>query len=454
MKLSAALKSSNMAVRGITWLIAFLLLTMLWIMLLRLLPLNGVYQYIGSTGMTGTQSLVTMTLLPPAILIFMGWLGFRAIVQSLAPNVAAAVAAPAQASSIAQADEMLCIAAWSAITPFGDAAATIDGSRNQEKVFRPDGDVRDVDGHPVHSAAVKELPLEDLGYPSQARSRVMRITAMTVPVLDALHDQQEMLTKSIVAHVAVYWLIPAVMPADNEARSHFAAAWSRSRWRDVAYDLHILPASESAYGALNAMQLNAGPADMPYALLLAADSLIDPDELMMPLSKNLVFSGQALDGFVPAEGAAGLLLVDSAFATRSRLTGLCTLGPVHRGLRSSDRVVKGKADSSVLTNCVTEAMTASRIRAGEIGNVVGDTDHRFPRTAEVIDAMGKTLPELDPLSQRIAPMAYAGYFGAASDLIHIALAAELATASEQAALVVSVADVRQTAAAVIFPERA
>ena len=63
----------------------------------------------------------------------------------------------------------------------------------------------------------------------------------------------------------------------------------------------------------------------------------------------------------------------------------------------------------------------------------------------MIDAMAQVLAGLDPLPQRICPMEHVGAFGAASDLIHIAFAAELAgqasvlalmTSAEQGAVVV------------------
>ncbi|AIY41058.1 putative transmembrane protein [Collimonas arenae] len=454
LKLTAFFSSPSIAVRSITWLITFLLLTMLWVFLLRFLPVNGLFHYLGTLGMTGTQTIMAITLLPPLALSLLSWIGL----QVFTPPAAAPNVAPVQPPTEAIVDapvEMPRIAAWSAVTPFGDAAATIASSQEQEKIFRPDHTIRNTEGHPVHAAMVEKLPLEVLDYPVETRSRAMRITAMLVTVLDTLFDQREELAQSGTAPVSVYWLVPEALPLDNETRLCFSMAWTHSSWRNVGFDLHLLPAAtESAYGAVNALQQHMSNGKMPYVLLLAADSLVNPDELLSPLALDQVFSSKITDGFVPAEGAAGLLLVDAAFAAHSQMDALCSLGTVQRALRTSDRTAKGKADSSTLTTCITKALEASKIEAGEIGNVISDTDHRFSRTAEVIDAIGQTLPELDPLSQRIAPMAYAGSFGVASDLIHIALAAEMATATEQATLVVSVAEARQTNAMMVLPVQA
>lgn len=187
-------------------------------------------------------------------------------------------------------------------------------------------------------------------------------------------------------------------------------------------------------------------------MLLAADSLVSPDELLAPLALGQVFSNKIPDGFVPAEGAAGLLLVDAAYATASNLVDLCTLGIVHLEQRATDRGTAGKVDSSALTTCFTEAMTSTKTTADKVGIVISDTDHRLPRSVEVIQAMEQMLPELDPLTQRITPMAFAGNFGAASDLIHLALAADMAVTIGQAALTVNVTHARQTAAVVITPD--
>lgn len=408
--------------------------------------------------MTGTQSVAAMTLLPPMVLTFIGWLGLRIIV----PSPASSVVDPASMKSTSMEKPVvvpsqanrLRIVAWSAVTPFGDAGATISRSQDQEKIFRLDNAIRNADGYPVHVAAVEELRLEDLGYPSETRSRPMRIAAMLVTVLNTLYDQQSALANSSTSPATVYCFIPATMRVDSETRLYFATAWLHSSWRNIDYELHLLPsATENVYSVVNNLQTILDPNKMPYVLLLAADSLLDPDELMAPLAENLVFSGQTADGFIPAEGAAGLLLVDAAFAVRSHLGDLCSLGPVQQGLRTSDRAAKGKLDSSTLATCITEAMAAANTTADRIGSVINDTDHRFSRTGEVIEALGKTFPDLDPLSQRINPMAFAGSFGAASDLIHLALGAAAAATSERATLVVSVTHVRKTAAVVIAADQ-
>lgn len=191
--------------RGITWLITFLLLTVLWILLLRVLPLDGLFHYLGTIGMTGTQTIMAITMLPPLGMSLLSWIGLQALSPpTAAPNVT--VAKPSPETILAPATEKLRIAAWSAVTPFGDASATAASSQEQDKIFGPDSAIRNAEGHPVHAATVKELPLELLNYPVKTRSRAMRVSAMLVTVLNSLFEQQIGLARSA-ASTTIYWLL-------------------------------------------------------------------------------------------------------------------------------------------------------------------------------------------------------------------------------------------------------
>lgn len=402
--------------------------------------------------MTGTQAILSITLLPPLATALLSWTGLKLLTpREAAPGETVANTVPEIASGPAPAPvtEPLYIAAWSAVTPFGDADATVASSREQIKAFKPDSAIRNDDGSPVHAATVKELPLELLDYPPDTRSRAARVTAMLVPVLNALFSQQERMVGAVTS-TTVFWLLPEEIPLDEGTRRGFSSAWSHSFWRHGKYDLHLLPATTtSAYGTLNSLAQNMNASRMPHALLLAADSLVNPDELLAPLALDQVFSNKSPDGFIPAEGAAGLLLVDATYGAASNLVGLCALGIAHQEQRVAERGGMGKVDSSALSRCMAAAVAAAGTPLDGVGMVVSDTDHRLPRSLEVIQAMEQTVPDLDPMSHRLTPMAYAGNFGAATDVIHLALAACSASTSGQPTLAVSVSHARNTAAAVI-----
>lgn len=163
-----------------------------------------------------------------------------------------------------------------------------------------------------------------------------------------------------------------------------------------------------------------------------------------------IFSNTAPEGFVPGEGGAGLLLASLRGAKESNLVGMCSLGTVQQQC-AADRGASGGKGSDTLPSAMAAAMAAEQTVAGEIGMVVSDTDHRLPRNMEVIQAMQQVLPEMDLLTQRLAPMALTGYMGVATDLVHLALAAEVASERVQPVLVVSVGHARNTAAVVITP---
>jgi hypothetical protein len=453
LKLSAFFTSSNLAVRAAAWLLTFLLLALCWVMLLGYLPLDGVFNYLKG-GIGDTQAIMAITLLPPFATAFLGWAGMHAL-KSDAPGTPA-VTQPAPGpipAPAAEPPETLDIAAWSAITPFGDAGATVAGCLAGEKAFRPDGAIRNDERHPVHAATVQDLPLEDLNFPPATRSRAQRVPAMLSAVLESLFNQQEKLARSAVL-TTVYLLQPEAIPADA-AREGFAMAWAHSPWRNSKYELHLLPAATTdTYMTINSLAPLMSAGKLQHALLLAGDSLVDPDELRAFLALQEVFSSAVPHGFIPAEGGAGLMLVDDAYRRELNLVGYCSMGTAQLQQRVSDRGAAGKVDCSALSDSMTAAMVAARAPAGQIGMVVNDTDHRLPRSLEVIQAMEQILPELDVLTGRLAPMALAGNFGAASDLIHLALAAEAATANGQPALAVSVSHPRNTGAVVITPSLA
>jgi hypothetical protein len=62
------------------------------------------------------------------------------------------------------------------------------------------------------------------------------------------------------------------------------------------------------------------------------------------------------------------------------------------------------------------------------------TPHRGEGVVRVTAAMMQVVAQLDALEQRLSPMEYIGTFGAATDLIHLALAMEVASAENHVVL--------------------
>lgn len=468
MSISAPFKSSWFVVRAFAWLVLFLLLVVAWVFIVTRFPLSGLFQFLGNLGLSEIQSIMTLSLLPPMILTTLIWLKLRK------PGPAATSAGANVTTTpevIAPPVNTLHIAAWSAITPFGDVAATLAGTQGKKAVFAPDKAVKDSESLPFFTASIDALPLsifacpEDdvLAYPVETRSRIKRTTAMLFTVLNALHEKKEALDIKLPMGqaVQVFWLPPTESmltsaPSPEDIADAFSTAWKRSKWNTTD---HVLASftSKKCYEILHSLQHSSDKERSPITLIIAADSLLDPEELAHPIAQGMLYSGATKNGFIPAEGAGGLLLVDANFVTKMELSNLNTLGPIKNVQRESERNAKAKIDSTTLTSCITLAMNTSQmgtsqLRADKIGAILSDTDHRLePLGLEVIAAMLQTLPDHKP-QDRISPMEYAGSFGIASDIIHLALAAELAEATEQAILTVSVADSKHTAAVVILPE--
>ena len=458
MSISAPFQSSYFVVRALAWLVLFLLLMVAWVFIVTKFSLSGLFQFLSNLGLSEIQGIMTLSLLPPMILTMLIWLKLRKP-DPVATTAEASVTIPPE--TIAAPVNTLHIAAWSAITPFGDVATTLTGTKGKRAVFYPDKEVASAEGLPFLTARIDALPLAVFAYPIETRLLIKRTTAMLFTVLNALHEKKEALDIRLPMGqaVQVYWLPPTESmlsnfvnaPSPEDIADAFATVWKRSEWNTTEHVLASLT-SKSSYEILHTLQHSSDKARSPITLIIAADSLIDPEELAQPIAQGMLYSGATKNGFIPAEGAGGLLLIDASYATKMELFNLITLGPIKTVQRESERNVKAKIDSATLTSCITQAMNTSQTSADKIGAIICDTDHRLePRGLEVIAAMLQTLPEHKP-QDRISPMEYAGSFGIASDIIHLALAAEITKETEQAILTVSVADAQHTAALVILPE--
>jgi hypothetical protein len=454
----AFFSSSNGFVRAAAWLLAFTLLTIGWLLLLSQLPADRADTALLAAGFGTTGSSLTIALAPPILMLLLG----AVLWQVSAPAPLPAAAPPAKpggaTGTVAAAAPPpppappLRIGAWAALTPCGEASQTIAACLAQQIVYQPDRMLRGLDGHPLHAAQIAPLPLEAFAFPDDTRQRSHRLPAMLVNVLDALHGQQLELVESGDAPVAVYWLLPASMAADQHARACFDSAWVRSGWRALQYTLQMASAlSVNTHGLIDVLQQQMPATSTPYVLLIGADSLIDPADLVPALAQGRVFGGNTPHGYIPAEAAAGLLLFNPSVASERQLFGLSTLYGTGNVARPTQRGPKAKVHAAPLSASLGHVLAASAVEAAQVGAVIGDADHTMPPTMELVQAMAATLPHLDPLAQRISPMAAAGCFGAASALVHLALAAELAADLVQPVAALAVSDPQRVSAALIVP---
>lgn len=417
------------------WILALAVLSAAWLILLAsVAPARLAF---ASTGA------ILMACTPPVLLTFLGWTGMNLVsirrTLPIAPQVSDAPAAPLMSQlQVAR----FRIGAWSALTPHGNAIETVAGTRARTKVFKPDKAILLPSGYPAHAGMIDVLNLEALGHAAGTRSRAARVMAMLCAILDDLHSQQATLTVSIDGPANVYWLLPhGFMSGDDAQGELFAGAWKRSAWREGAYLLHMVPAGDaSVFTVLSGLQNGIDQSAIPYTIIVAADSLLDREELAPALALGQVFSHTAPQGFIPSEGAGGVLLFNPHQALDDLWSNAAIMGPV----MAAGRDIKHERLRGVMAG----ALTAAGKGASDIGVVVSDSDHRARGSKEVIGAMMHLFSELDPMEERISPMEYAGAFGAASDLVHLALAVELA--GEKSVLLLSTSG-GQRASVVVMP---
>lgn len=412
----------KLAFKIFLWVLALAVFSTAWLILLT--SVAPARLEIASAGA------LLMACTPPVLLTFLCWTGMKLFSTPRTLQAAAQVAdAPTAPPEPPMPVARFRIGAWSALTPHGNALETVEGTKARTKVFKPDNAIRHPSGYPAHACIIDSLDLAAMGHASGTRSRVPRVMTMLCAILDDLYVQQATLSESIDGPANVYWIVPpALMSGDDAQSAIFASAWKRSAWREGTYLLHMVSAGEaSVFTVLAGLQNGIDQSAIPYTIIVAADSLLDREELAPALALGQVFSHTAPQGFIPSEGAGGVVLFNPHQTSDDLWANAAIMGPV--------MAVGRDTKHERMRGVMVAALTAAGKGAGDIGIVVSDSDHRARGSKEVIGAMMHVLAEVDPVEERISPMEYAGTFGAASDLVHLALAVELA--GEKSVLVLS-----------------
>lgn len=414
--------SRKRALRVFLWTFVLVVFSVAWFILLAIgAPARLDFSSVGAFLMAST---------PPVLLTLVCWTGVQ---WSSTPRRRSAPATDAKAPTVPSEPTMpvarFRIGAWSALTPHGKASETVEGTKARNKVFKPDKAILHASGYPAHAGIIDNLNLEAMGHPADTRLRAPRVMTMLGAILDDLHLQQPTVAASIEGPASVYWLVPPALIAGDDAHSAiFEGAWKRSVWRAGSYRLHMIPASDACvFTVLLNLQNEIDQSTNSYAMIVAADSLLDREELARSLALRHVFSHTALQGFVPSEGGGGVLLFNPEATPDDLWADAAILGPVQTSVRNRDE--------SGLRGVMSGALTAAGKSAVDIGIVVSNSNYRTRGGMEVIGVMAHVLAGLDPLEQRISPMEYAGAFGAATDIVHLALAVELA--GEKSVLAIS-----------------
>ncbi len=375
---------------------------------------------------------ILMLCAPPVLLALLGWISLQFLsapksVPFLPEIAPAAMPVPEVAPVLSVPLVRLRIGAWSALTPHGAVTETAEGSKARKQVFKPDKAILHPSGYPAHAGIVDPLDLAATGHAAGTRLRAPRVMALLAAILDDLHAQQGSLVRRVDGPVSVYWLAPDAISGGEVQGAVFARAWQHSAWRDMPYVLQTMAADEAQlFTVLSALQNGIGQPAFACAIIVGADSLLDTEELAPALALGQVFSSSAPQGFIPAEGAGGIVLWNPDKAPEQMWANAAILGPVS--------IMPGAATHAAVRSVMSAAITASGMDAADIAHVVSDADHRPQASMAVVAAMQQVLAGLDPLEQRLSPMESAGSFGIAADLIDLALAVELASGKPALAL--------------------
>lgn len=424
--------------RIVVWILVLAIVGLAWIVLLASVAPSRL-------DLSGGGAIL-MLCAPPVLLALLGWISLQFLsapksVPFLPEIAPAAMPVPEVAPVLSVPLVRLRIGAWSALTPHGAVTETAEGSKARKQVFKPDKAILHPSGYPAHAGIVDPLDLAATGHAAGTRLRAPRVMAMLAAILDDLHAQQGSLVRREDGPVSVYWLAPDAISGDAAQGAIFARAWQHSAWRDMPYVLQAMAGGEAQlFTVLSALQNGIGQPDFACAIIVGADSLLDTEELAPALALGQVFSSSAPQGFIPAEGAGGIVLWNPDKAPEQMWANAAILGPVS--------IMPGAATHAAVRSVMSAAITASGMDAADIAHVVSDADHRPQASMAVVAAMQQVLAGLDPLEQRLSPMESAGSFGIAADLIDLALAVELA--SEKPALALGTTG-GQCAGVVVMP---
>lgn len=278
-------------------------------------------------------------------------------------------------------------------------AAAADGKRPT-----PDAALRDDDGFPVFSARVDALDVDALAehwaddaLPPVGLQRALALIDRLLPgVVAAVREQLS--SRPAEARLRLVWLLPPAVPPGEFAS---LKDWIQRHYlTDLGADRYELllrtVASEAAVMAhIDGLVLAAGQpgAEADIHGVLAASSAIDPITVQAWADQGVLFSADNQHGAVPGEAALCLL-----FSAQPEEGATVRVSRASAAARDKAADAAGRVSGALLGKLATELMAVHQLEASAIHAVVSDADHRASRVAELFDALGESLPELDPVA--------------------------------------------------------
>ncbi|MDN2712302.1 hypothetical protein O0880_23005 [Janthinobacterium sp. SUN118] len=432
---------------------------------------GAIWYWRAGTRVPTAGDLAGAMLLLPLSLLLAFWLGKKLLARLAArPAMAAAVAATPQADAAPTAapPAPLHIVAAALRMPGGATPEELTTAM-QARQARPalDPELLDENGYPLLCGKVAGVQ-ED----TQQQTLAAWLRQHPQPGLDAERfpfNPEDVRALALGAEVLAdlmyaamrHPLLPAWLMVPASARAAMAlptlqlhlllpAAWSPAQSQAGSAWLHRLLLEQGWPPEKLALPtLSATPQPAPFALLaqiaaraaqdgqpvlaivLACNSYIGEMSVHDWASREQLFSAGHADGQIPGEGAAGLLLANSAEAAQLEAPASVLL---HRGAaqaRDSAAGPRKQGEPGLLASLTTQALASAAVASADITLVSADTDQRAGRMLELMNCTSALLPELDLGTQVLSVAAACGHAGPVATLAALALAQHAAASGGQ-----------------------
>lgn len=130
------------------------------------------------------------------------------------------------------------------------------------------------------------------------------------------------------------------------------------------------------------------------AIVIACGSNIDQATVDQWAEKRRLFTSSRPQGFIPGEGAAGLLLTSLRQAQSIEGAVYTLLGPMVEAKRDRSSS-SNRANLAFLDELAAHAVKSASVDAADIGMVVGDASHRGQCMSELMGFASAAMPQLD-----------------------------------------------------------
>lgn len=420
----------------------------------------------------GAADLALVLLALPCGLLLAVKLGKRFVLPRAAvPAAAAARPAPGQAAAAASAPPLAILAA-ALRSPHGAspeelAAAIAEGKARADL----DRELVDDKGFPVTAARREDAADEalqeeirdwlaanniaDLGF-SERHWRALTLGTAVVRDLASYAASELLPAEGPSPTLRLIPILPAEWTVEQRTSAgvwftHVVAQFGWPPAHVSCVDLPVAMASAPS-AVLNQYAFHASPANSGLAaLVLACASNIDQETVDRWEADGLLFTPTRLQGLIPGEGAAGLLMTDPGWIKSQPGSVYALLDPFVEARRDASIDGNKRTDMKPLADLMERACRQSAIEISDVAMILADTGERANRALELMGLASAALPQLESSSDVASVGAGSGACGAVPYLTALALAHHHALERAAPVLCMSNEDTHHRCATLVRP---